>query len=118
MAKLMKVRVAHSQNIGRNIPLAEGENTFRPSGLIHNEKAGERAVDTGYTTKEHSALLKLSVQSSIDPTELSKIQNDTITVDCGSGSYVMNGAYAIGDAPEIGDGTFSLSFASPTSTKI
>ena len=115
---LMKVRSVHSQNLGQYLPLGEGDNSFRPSGKIYEEKPGERALDTGYITKEHSAQLKLKLQALLAPERVSGISMDTLTIDCDRSIYVMNGAHCIGEAPEISAGGYSVTFSSPTSSKI
>lgn len=116
--RLLKVRSVHSQKLGRYLALGEGDNTLRPSGKIYEEKPGERAIDTGYVTKEHAAQLKLNLQAKLAPEQVSAVSMDTLTVDCDGGMYVLTGAHAVGDAPEISGGTYNITFSAPSSKKI
>jgi hypothetical protein len=119
MAQLNNIRTVSVPSIGK-LPLADKGNSFTPSGVKREHKAGRLAADGGYTETGVPAKLDLNInlQGGIDVSALNAIKDEDITVRLADGHVHMMSMAFVTDPTPIGDGESKLTIMSNTSEQI
>lgn len=115
--KLAKVKRVISSKLGE-LPLKEKGGTFKPSSYKRDTVNAEVHENIGFTEVPTAAELKVTLLAKLDPSEFADVSDDTLTVFLDSGvQHVMPNAWVV-DAPELGDGEFSVTFHCGKSQKL
>lgn len=117
MAALSKVIRVISGTLGE-LPIKADGGTFKPSGYKRETADAEVAENIGFTETPTAAVLKLKLNSVVDPQQFARINNDTLTIYLANGTeHVMSNAWAM-DMPELGKGEYDIEFQSAKSQKL
>jgi hypothetical protein len=115
--ELKKVRRVISSVLGE-IPLKEGGGTFTPGSYKRETQGAEVAENIGYVETPTAAVLAITVQASMDPSEFKDINNDTLTIFlAGGGQHMMPKAW-VTEAAELGAGELKITYNSAKSEKL
>lgn len=115
--KLAKVKRVISSVLGE-LPLKEGGGTFRPSGFNRETQKAETHENIGYVESATPAELKVTLQSTMDPSMFKDIADDTLTIFLDGGSqHVMTRAW-VTETPELGTGDLQVTYNSGKSEKL
>jgi len=115
--KLNKVIRVTSAALGE-FPLKEDGATFKPSGMKRDTHVAEVAENIGYTETPQAATLDMTIQATLDASDINALQTDSLTIYlAGGGVHTMpNGWY---DEPaELGKGEIKVKFTCGKSQKI
>ena len=111
-AHLQKVCTVSIAGFG-TLPLAEGGNTFKPSGKKRDHVAGAQPSYGGFTQANTPAELNLSLTAkrTLNTQAIGAMEAEVITIKTSNGvTHVMSAAWAE-EQPELGDdGKFSVKF--------
>jgi hypothetical protein len=115
--KLAKVKRVISGQLGE-LPLKENGGTFRPSSYKRETQNAETHENIGFTESPVGAELKLTLQSTMDPSLFRNVTDDTLTIFLdGGGQHVMPRAW-LTDPPELGNGEIQVTYNSGKSEKL
>jgi len=103
------------------LPLADGGNTFKPSGKKRDHVAGSQPSYGGFTQSHTPAELSLSLtaKKTLDTQALGAMENVIITIKTTNGvTHVMPNAWCE-EQPELGDdGKFPVKFIANESERL
>jgi len=115
--KLAKVKRVISSVLGE-LPLKEGGGTFRPSAFKRETQNAETHENIGFVESPTGAELKVTLQSTMDPSEFKNITDDTLTIFLDGGAqHVMPRAWVV-EAPELGNGEIQVTYNSGKSERL
>lgn len=115
--KLLKVKRVISSSLGE-LPIKAGGGTFRPSAAKRETQEAEAAENIGFVETPTAAELKLSLNASLDPSVFANLSSESLTVFLdGGGQHLMPNSWVV-EAPELGNGEYSVTFNCGKSQKI
>jgi len=117
--KLERVQRVISSNVGE-LPIQEKGATFKPAGKKRETKVGEVPENTGYTESQTFAELKLKLNATgvLGVEELSKYDEDTLTIfTTGGKQYMMPRAW-VTEPGELGDAEMDIVYNAATSPRL
>jgi len=117
--RLERVHRVISARLGE-LPLREGNSTFKPAGKSRETRAGEVPENTGFTEKQTFAALTLRMNATgaIGVEEFSDEDEDTLTIwTTGGKQYMMPKAW-VTEPAELGDAELSVVYNSGTSPRL
>lgn len=119
-AHLQKVCTVSIAGFG-TLPLAEGGNTFKPSGKKREHVPGSQPSHGGFTESHTPAELTLSLtaKKTLDTQAIGLMDNEILTVKTTNGvTHVMSNAWCE-EQPELGDdGKLTAKFIANESEKL
>ena len=115
--KLLKVKRVISSSLGE-LPLKASGGTFRPSSHKRETQEAESAENIGFVETPTAAELKVTLNASLDPSVFSDLSADSLTITLdGGGQHLMPNSWVV-EAPELGNGEYSVTFNCGKSQKI
>lgn len=115
--QLAKVKRVVSTVLGE-IPIKAKGGTFKPAGTKRDLAEAEAAENIGFTETPSAAELKITVLASLSASDFTDISDDTLTIYLANGEvHSMPQAWVV-EAPELGDGEFSVTYNCGKSQKL
>jgi hypothetical protein len=115
--ELKKIRQVISSVLGE-LPLKAGGNSFTPGSFKRETQEAEVAENIGYTETPTAAVLTLTLNASLDPSDFKNISNDTLTIFlAGGGQHMMPGAW-VTEAVALETGELKVTYNSAKSEKL
>jgi hypothetical protein len=115
--QLKKIHRVVSSMLGE-LPLKEGGGSFTPGSFKRETQGAEVAENIGYTETPTAAVLTVTLNAALDPSEFKNISNDTLTIYlAGGGQHMMPRAW-VTEAVELGAGELKVTYNSAKSEKL
>jgi hypothetical protein len=115
--ELKKVRRVISAILGE-LPVKGGGGSFTPGSFKRETQEAEVAENTGYVETPTAAVLTLTLNAALDPSDFRTVSNDTLTVYlAGGGQHMMPRAW-VTEAVSLEGGELKITYNSAKSEKL